>query len=480
MKKILGLLLSALLLPAMGATSRAGLLDDLIHHIVGDNNTTPQQAPSHSSGAPIPADPGAATEADFSKIMKSWCVRTMLDPYNKTARPDPKVASFIQESIDQLSLVPGTLSVNELASKAANLELAGANDPLFDLLAGIVQSDPGDQKMLFDRAIAGFPGSAYSKFLQFTAAANLGKSLHALHTDASAQEAADQDSLRLLSSALQDAPFTPDEMPVLRGRLISGSATDLFSRHAKEVCDILDSSPHVEPWVANYFQGLRFIKEAWDARGSGWANTVTAQGWKTFADDIAFARARLVKSWELNPKDPGAATAMITVTMAESEEKETMRKWFDRAVVAQMDYNPAYKKLLYGLYPRWLGSHEEMLRFGLECMQNGRYDTSVPYQYVVAVLEISKDSDDKETIFRQPEVYKNLQAVLSSYLGAPKSPASPRFYHTLAAIFAYKNDQLDVARQHMEAIQFKPDTSKGLATLQDIPSMLQKLSTPAQ
>jgi len=60
---------------------------------------------------------------------------------------------------------------------------------------------------------------------------------------------------------------------------------------------------------------------------------------------------------------------MIAVAMAgEAEPSETPRVWFDRAVAAQFDYYEAYSSLLWSLRPRWLGSHEEMYDFGLECL----------------------------------------------------------------------------------------------------------------
>jgi len=478
MKSILTLFLVATLLTTVGERAHAGLLEDLMRRLVGDDTGAPKT--SHVSGAPIPHGPDAVTQEYFGKIIKSWCDRTMLDPYNKTDKPDAKVISFIQGTIDVWSHDPDASLPKNLVSQSIELSKAGVDDPLFNVLAGSAETFLDREKELFEKALAGLPASPYSKYFQFVAASNLGKCLYHMHADAATLEKADQVSLGLLRAALETAPFTPGEMSVLRSRLLTHSGEDLFARHAKEMCEILDSSPNVQPWLAEYFEGRRFIDEAWRARGGGWANAVTEQGWKGFEENIASARAHLVKSWELNPKDPVAPTDMIRVTMAENEEKETMRSWFDRAVAAQMDFEPAYEKLIWGLYPRWLGSHEEMLNFGVECMQTGRYDTGVPYEYVRTVRKIAADTGDGGTIFRQPEIYKNLQSVLSSYISVTKFPAKLRLYHTQAALFAFKNDKMDEARQHLQAIQFQPDTSREIATAQEINAMMQKLSPPAQ
>jgi len=479
-KKSIALLLAAILFAGMTPSARAGLLEDLAHRLIGDDNTSTPQKPSHLAGAPIPSGTGAVTCEHFNQIDRAWYTRSMLDAYNKAAKPDPKVAAYIGETIARWSDADGAPSQEVLLQHGTEIEKLGVTDPLFLTIAGLAQLDHSRMMPYFEQAVAGFPQSAYPKFLQYTASAYLGKLMHDAHADTATQEARDQASLAFLRTSMEDADFTPAEMPVLRMRLLRDSGRDLFSRHPAEMCAILESSPHVEPWVADYFQGLRFIDEAWKARGSGYADTVTDQGWKDFAKNIGFARERLTKSWELNPKDPAAATSMITVTMAESEETDTMRKWFDRAVAAQMDYEPVYDKLLYGLYPRWLGSHEEMLRFANECMQTGRYDTYVPYQYVRAVRDIAGDSDDKDAIFRQPEINKNLQTVIAGYISVGKTEERLRFYHTLAAIIAYKGGNMDDAKKHLDAIHGQTDTSKNLAGFEDIPAMLQKLSAPKQ
>jgi hypothetical protein len=71
--------------------------------------------------------------------------------------------------------------------------------------------------------------------------------------------------------------------------------------------------------------------------------------------------------------------------------------WFGRALEAQVDYVPAYGRTAYALLPRWGGSHAEMLRLGFACIEQPRYDTLVPWQFVEVVRQICKDLDGDAT-----------------------------------------------------------------------------------
>src|SRR5205085_1588049 len=70
---------------------------------------------------------------------------------------------------------------------------------------------------------------------------------------------------------------------------------------------------------------------AWDARGGGWANTVTPEGWKLFHERLEMASVFLEKGYQLDPADPAAATAMLHVELGQGRGKDVMEKWFQRA-----------------------------------------------------------------------------------------------------------------------------------------------------
>ncbi|MGC3992274.1 MAG: hypothetical protein QM796_21770 [Chthoniobacteraceae bacterium] len=486
MKKKLILLAATGLTFSVAQPLQAGLLDDFISGVKkgiseGLQKTQDDSVSStHLQGKPIPTDPSAPTGAVFSQLSLKWFTRAMLEPYQHTAQPDPKVAAFIQEGIELFSGANGHLTATGLSREADDLARNGIDDPAFNLVSGVVHEDYAVQRACFEKALAKMPGSPYPKFIEFTISANLGKTLSSAHANPAEIEQRDQASLALLKEALSTDAFTKEEMSVLRERLAAPSGSDLMSRKADEVQAILDASTHIEPWVAEFYAGLHDINLAWKSRGGGWANSVTDNGWKGFEKYIALARENLVKAWTANPKDPLAATNMITVAMAESESNDTMRSWFDRATVSQMDCMLAYNQMLWGLRPRWLGSYDQMLQFGSECAATKRYDTCVPYQYIVAVRDVSSDAEDEGKIFADPEINRQMLDVISGYLSAPRSAMSPTYLHTLAAIFAYKAGNTDEAKKQLAAIQNHPDPAPDLARLVNMQSMLQDLSVNAQ
>jgi hypothetical protein len=71
-------------------------------------------------------------------------------------------------------------------------------------------------------------------------------------------------------------------------------------------------------------------------------------------------------------------------------EKE--RDWFDKAVAAQFDYEPAYSSYLWASRPRWAGRSGGMYDFGVECAGTHRYDTRVPRFYMRVLHDIASET----------------------------------------------------------------------------------------
>ena len=71
--------------------------------------------------------------------------------------------------------------------------------------------------------------------------------------------------------------------------------------------------------------------------------------------------------------------------------RESARFWFDEAVAAQFDAPRAHDHLLHDLLPRWNGSHVELLKFGLECLNTKRFDTEVPRTFKAAITHVEQE-----------------------------------------------------------------------------------------
>jgi hypothetical protein len=467
------LTLTAALLPGLATTARANALTDELKKMIfgGSPSPTPQGAePAHVRGAPLPAAPDAAPEKALQDNYREWLNRAIIA--HAPADMDPKDAAFMKAVVNYWVTNHGYYTSNDLMAQAGAYDLQAVNDPALLVMINTLDSDPRRRMTGLDRALTLLPQSTYPKFIWFIVAANAGAAAHYLQASPAEQETRDQLSLKYLDEGLRDGSFQPGEMAALRWRFNAGSATDLMARKYQQVADIFDAAPEVAPWVKDYVDGVRYVHAAWAARGSGWANTVSKQGWDDFATNLASARDHLVKSWNANPHDPAAAATMIEVTMGQNEETDTMRSWFDRAVAADFEYMDAYKQLVWGLRPRWLGSYDEMNAFGRECAATMRYDTAVPYERVVIAMDISEDAEDHGTQFQDPRIAGEVLSVLDGYFATPNPPIPAAYAHTIAAIVAHKAGRMDEVRKHLAAIDYKPVMNRFLSGMDDLPALV--------
>ena len=108
-------------------------------------------------------------------------------------------------------------------------------------------------------------------------------------------------------------------------------------------------------------------------------------------------------------------------------------------------------------------------------MRTGRYDTGVPYEYVLAVKDASTDLADKGAILADAKINQNLTNVLNGYFTTPNA-LDQKYLHAMAAIVAYKGGKLDVARQHLQKIDYDVKKwSAELGRIVDIPTMISEV-----
>ncbi len=110
-------------------------------------------------------------------------------------------------------------------------------------------------------------------------------------------------------------------------------------------------------------RGMYFILYAWQARGTGWANTVTPEMKKLFRERLDIARTELAYAYELNPADPNSSAIMLVVERGSNPDSAAMETWFQRAIAADPYHTRAFLSKQTYLYPKWRGSIAETLQF---------------------------------------------------------------------------------------------------------------------
>ena len=190
--------------------------------------------------------------------------------------------------------------------------------------------------------------------------------------------------------------------------------------------------------VSWLLKGEAYIAMAWFARGGGYANTITDEGAKTFATDLAIADQSLEHAWALNSKDSRIPHQMMKVELGQGKGRGTMELWFRRAMtINPNDYDACSSKLYY-LEPKWYGSTDAMLEFGRECVTNTMWGGRVPLILEAAHNNICNEYIDKSeqtNYWSQPEVWADIKSAYERFFEL--NPDATRYYHNYA-YYAYR------------------------------------------
>jgi hypothetical protein len=141
-----------------------------------------------------------------------------------------------------------------------------------------------------------------------------------------------------------------------------GSASDAqWSAHV----DLLNQ------WVATRPQSITarvalaetYYNWGWQARGKGYASTVTQQGWDRLGDRVQRAHRILTESSGLAERCPYWFEVMQHVALAEGWEKSRARALLDQAVSFEPGFFHFYREYTNFIAPRWYGTEGEAEAF---------------------------------------------------------------------------------------------------------------------
>lgn len=116
--------------------------------------------------------------------------------------------------------------------------------------------------------------------------------------------------------------------------------------------------------TARMVLGNQYILWAWDARGTGYANTVGAQAFQLMDERLRKARQTLLAATRLPEPDPYVWAELVTVGMGLNEDRKTVRGYVSQAhKIAPYTSTKASFNYLYYLAPRWHGKPGDTYRF---------------------------------------------------------------------------------------------------------------------
>ena len=419
---------------------------------VSEQRTAPV---SYPQAAPVSGQKAATSWKEYYQYLSAWYRETLLANYDaygtKSPEWDAEVKTYLAEYANSLEPSYDQESVQGLQKLGQELLDLGCSDPVIHGLQSSVLIRLNrliEAKQLTQRSQSPLMKSRYPVIFSYRRLRRLewlDRNLDVTNTNFGRDFI--NGKMADLGNAAADPHFGNGNQRFYIQNVVAEWDDDCANPEcADDLMRKWERPKDLDPWIEHMVRGLYHRGLAWEGRGGGWASTVKPEGWRVFQKELKVAEEHFVAAHELHPEFPEAATAMIAVSMATGGEVGE-REWFDRAVAAQFDYGPAYRRLLWALRPRWGGSHEQMYQFGVECLETERFGTCVPYFLLPALWGIGSEMDDWRLVYRRPGTYKRLKTYFEGVLAEPSRAKEADYFKTQYGILAWAVEEYDDARK---------------------------------
>ena len=203
--------------------------------------------------------------------------------------------------------------------------------------------------------------------------------------------------------------------------------------------------------------GSAYLQYAWQARGSGYANSVSDSGWKLFHDRTADGKRILEEASTLPTKCPEWYLAMQTVAQNESWSADQARALFEKAFRFEPGYYYYAQMFANYLLPKWSGDKGDTERFAGEIANRVGGDQGNFLYFRMARYMLCECDDDNPEL-SWPRIAKGYEAMDKLY------GASMEDLNWIASFAAQKGDAI-VANNAMARIgdQWDPKRWKNKA-----------------
>lgn len=152
--------------------------------------------------------------------------------------------------------------------------------------------------------------------------------------------------------------------------LYKGLFNPVPAKHATEE-DWQDLMQLLQRWIQTHPKSVTSrvaLASAWiyyatEARGGGYANTVSENGWKLYAERTAEAEAALDQAASLSVKCPESYIVKLNIAQHRSWGKERILALFDEAMAFEPGYYYYGRAVAMLLEPQWFGEHGDTAKF---------------------------------------------------------------------------------------------------------------------
>ena len=467
-----------------GANPPSDSVQDIVSHLQDRDADSRQRAAVLANNLPGQAfealqaqlqrrDLSPSARADLERAMKfvrarhakleraredgRWEQQFALESFEKFVRHDAKWDAAAREALrlalmppDEHASPPNARTVFAACKKAVD---AGCPDPLIHYYCGISGQRRGSGLFDFSGQFQAASDAALSG--QYPAYFKCRILLSGISVNAPSHQ---EDALTLLPEALKTPGLPPGRAEALLVAVQAPRFMDYMKDPESALRDLIGPYAIAFPNSAGplVWKGKAYIDWAWQARGGGFADTVTPEGWKLFAQRLAVAREALEEAYKRDPSDTRAPTLMIKVCMGQGSDLEQTTTWFTRAMAADPDNYDACDKMLFYLYPRWYGTPQQMIAFGRECLKTYNWRAQLPFILLKVHQELAAESGDEKAYYLQPAVWDDLRDIYQSLLWVDPENTANR--NTLAFL-ACKCGQWQEANHQLQMLGDKVDAA---------------------
>jgi hypothetical protein len=174
---------------------------------------------------------------------------------------------------------------------------------------------------------------------------------------------------------------------------------------------------HPDSLTAHIALGDAYVNYAWNARGRGYANKVSEDGWQLFQRRLATAKGFLDKAGTLPGKCPHRYVALETLAMGAGFDSEYVDKVFNEGIALEPNYQYLYAAKANYLLPRWHGSEGQMEQFAEQTLQRvgGKQGSALYYLIAENVGPLYRSKLFHQTQLSWPKIQQGFRDLESEY-----------------------------------------------------------------
>lgn len=171
---------------------------------------------------------------------------------------------------------------------------------------------------------------------------------------------------------------------------------------------------HPQSRTAHIALASAYLEYAWQARGSGYSNTVTESGWDLFGQRTAEGKRLLLQIPDSDRTDPEWYFAMQTVGQNESWDQSEMRALFEKAYRFEPGYYYYDSTLANYLLPKWGGEKGQTEKFMDEMVERVGGDEGAARYYLTARMMLCGCGAEEPDV-AWPKIAAGYEAVERKY-----------------------------------------------------------------